>query len=210
MQYISGAFCKWVFAYTNVGHLNVNSSGHWYWSEEVVTTGQQDFLVIWWHCLNCKDYSVLSGCKDDNECSFMRIWKETVLGYFKVLSQHFPKETKDNHHKHQSGKTWIYVYSITTIPTCLVGEWLQADKSEKYIALITVYLLTIWRNFLPGIWWIHERRVLNLFIDVFILIEGKGPTKANIHNNTNAPHIQRAIVTLITKNLGGCATGDIT
>jgi hypothetical protein len=23
----------------------------------------------------------------------------------KVLSQHFPKETKDNHNKHQSGKT---------------------------------------------------------------------------------------------------------
>ena len=194
----------------NRGHLNVNSSGHWYWSETAVTTGGQDCLVIWWHCLNCTDYSVLSGCKDSMNAASWGFGRKLFWVPSKYYPSIFQRKLRITTTNTSQEKTWIYVYSTTTTPTCLVGEWLQADKSGKYTVLITVYLLTIWRNFLPGIWRIHECRVLNLFIDVFILIEGKGPTKANIHNNTNAPHIQRAIVTLITKNLGGCATGDIT
>jgi hypothetical protein len=90
------------------------------------------------------------SCKDDKECSFKRIWKETVLGYFKVLSQHSPPPppqkkkqlrittTNTSQEKHDYMST-----ALPTTPRHLVGEWLQADKSEKFTVLITVYLLTI-------------------------------------------------------------------
>jgi hypothetical protein len=32
-----------------------------------------------------------------------RIWKETVIVYFKILSPHLTTETKENHEKPQSG-----------------------------------------------------------------------------------------------------------
>jgi hypothetical protein len=33
----------------------------------------------------------------------VRIWKEAVVGYFKVLSMHSPRETEENHQKYLPG-----------------------------------------------------------------------------------------------------------
>lgn len=44
---------------------------------------------------------------------------------------------------------------------------------------------------------------MDLIIDVFILVERKRSTQANIHDHTNRPHVQRAIVSLVQEDLRG-------
>lgn len=44
---------------------------------------------------------------------------------------------------------------------------------------------------------------MDLIIDVFILVERERSTQAHIHDHTNRPHVQRAIVSLVQEHLRG-------
>lgn len=61
--------------------------------------------------------------------------------------------------------------------------------------------ITFTRYFLPGIWWIHKRCILDLVIYVLIFIKWECTTKAHIDDDSHWPHIQRSIVALAPKNL---------
>lgn len=44
---------------------------------------------------------------------------------------------------------------------------------------------------------------MDLIVYVFIFIEGEGSAQANVHDHTNWPHVQGAIITLVQEDLGG-------
>lgn len=60
---------------------------------------------------------------------------------------------------------------------------------------------TITGDLFPGVGRVHEGRVVDLVIDVFVLIEWKCPTQADVHNDTDRPHVQRAVVALVQQDL---------
>ena len=64
-------------------------------------------------------------------------------------------------------------------------------------------LFTITGDLFPGVWRVHEGSVVDLVVDILVLIERECPTQADVHNDTDRPHVQWAVVTLVQQNLRG-------
>lgn len=64
-------------------------------------------------------------------------------------------------------------------------------------------MFTITGDLFPGVGRVHEGCVVDLVVDVFILVKRERATQADIHNDTDRPHVQRAVVTLVQQNLWG-------
>lgn len=42
---------------------------------------------------------------------------------------------------------------------------------------------------------------MDLVVDVFVLVKWKRPAQADVHDDANRPHVQRAVVALVEQNL---------
>lgn len=51
-------------------------------------------------------------------------------------------------------------------------------------------LFTITGDLFPGVWRVHEGSVVDLVVDILVLIERECPTQADVHNDTDRPHVQ--------------------
>lgn len=71
-------------------------------------------------------------------------------------------------------------------------------RSRSFDKTFHGFWITFWRNLLPGIRWIHESSVLDLFVDIFVLVEWKGSAQWYIYYYSYAPHVQWSIVSFIT------------
>lgn len=58
-------------------------------------------------------------------------------------------------------------------------------------------LLTIRRDFFPRVRWVHEGSVLYLLVDIFVFVEWEGSTEADVHDHSDAPHVQGPVVPFV-------------
>lgn len=50
-------------------------------------------------------------------------------------------------------------------------------------------MFTITGDLFPGVGGVHEGRIVDLVIDIFVLIKWECPTQADIHNDPDRPHV---------------------
>lgn len=80
-----------------------------------------------------------------------------------------------------------------TIPTFVI-QLLEINQQS----------LTIGGNLLPRVRWVHEGRVLDLVVDVLVLVERERPAQADVDDDADAPHVQRAVVALVAQHFRSC------
>lgn len=80
---------------------------------------------------------------------------------------------------------------------------MDALPTHKDVLIKKVHFFTFTRDFLPRIWWVHKCCILDLIIYILIFVKWKCTTKAHIDNNSNWPHVQRAVVTFTPEHFRG-------
>lgn len=84
-----------------------------------------------------------------------------------------------------------------------VDQLLDCLSNNQTLLSPSLPVFTITGDLFPRVGRIHEGCIVDLVVDVFVLIKRKCPTQADIHNDTDRPHVQRAVIALVQKNLGG-------
>lgn len=103
-----------------------------------------------------------------------------------------------------ASKIFVVTFSAQHFSQVPLNVWLPVYITPHSVSQTCwdVFLcFTFSGDVFPGCWWVHEGRVLDLVINVFILIERKCAAQADVDDDSHRPHVQWTVVAFTPQHL---------